>query len=220
MANENDLLNQPIQRLYQVFSKHGKPGDFPTCECCVSANDRDFLLSRKLADLTADNLSEYVADVFLTVGSMPDFKYFLPRILELSVKEEFLWPDPEVALGKLALAGWSTWPEDERSAVLDVLQHKFETLLDGNDGRSDIDKWICALGRCVEDMLRFLDQMLEANRHEQLFRFIECNGSIFTKHKLDNPFWQDARDNERVVLEWLNQPRVRSLLSERYGMTF
>ncbi len=211
-------MNQStIQRLYQVFSKYGKPNDFPACKCCLSDEEKALMLSRRLSDLSADDLGNYAADVFLTVGSSSDFKYFLPRILELSVREEFLWPDPEVALRKLNLANWVNWPQDERTAVLEVLQKKFNALVDNPDANGqDIDQWICALGQCVEDITPYLEQIFRAGG-DKLQGFVEWNLSAFTKGKLGSAFWEANSGNEQKVLAWLNQPRVKAIVVDRYG---
>ena len=150
-----------------------------------------------------------------------DFKYFLPRILEICVRDEFLWPDPEVVTRKLVLANWLDWPTEEQVAVTDLLKAKFEALLsDPNSYGSEIDTWVCALGRCLPNPTPHLDLLLESRHQDKLLAFIECNGSLFTKNKLDNAFWEDARENEQRVVHWLHQPSVTRLLSERYGMVF
>ena len=110
-------MEQLINRLYTAFAKYAKPCDFATCECCLSADEKTVLLTTPLRELRADQLSEYAADVFHTVGEVPDFKYFLPRILEVAVNDQFLWPDPEVVTRKLSLAQWRDWPTEEQNAV-------------------------------------------------------------------------------------------------------
>jgi hypothetical protein len=152
-----NVMYQAIESIYEAFANYRKPGDFPACECCISNGEKKLLLDRKLRKLTSDELGNYAADVFLTVGSLADFKYFLPRMMEFSVKEEFSWPTPEVMLGKLKLADWHDWPEIERAPVLSLLEEKFARLpQDANTEGEDIDQWICALGRCVTDITPYL----------------------------------------------------------------
>jgi hypothetical protein len=217
-------MYESIQYVYEVFAKYPKPGGFPTCDrgCCVSHKESLLLLNRNLLELTADELRNYAGDVFLTVGSLADFKYFLPRILDLSVTEKFSWwPTPEVVLGKLPLAGWDHWLEIERKVVMDLLNERFAALIqDANSDGSDIDTWVCALGRCVPDVTPYLEPLLEEANQGKLLSFIEWNPSAFSEAKLANGFWKDAIDNQQRVLAWLNQDRVKRLLSEKYGMLF
>ena len=187
----------------------------------MSDEEKRHLLKHKLRELEADEIGNYAADVFLTVGSLDDFKYFLPRILELSVNERFSWPDPEVVFGKLKLADWENWPEDERTAILELINKKFSGLLeDSESDGSDVDKWVCALGRCVSDITSYLNQLLGEASKDRLLSFVEWNISALTENKLDNAFWEDAPVNAQRLLEWLNQDRIKALLAEQYGMRF
>jgi hypothetical protein len=152
---------------------------------------------------------------------MADFKYFLPRILDLSVHEKLSWPNPEVVLGKLPLADWDHWPEIEQKVVIDLLSERYATLIqDANSDGSEIDTWVCDLGHCVPDVTPYLEPLLEEANQGKLGSFIEWNRSAFSEAKLNNAFWEDAPDNEQRVLAWLNQDRVKRLLSEKYGMRF
>lgn len=214
-------MEERISQLYEVFKRYDRPKDFPACECCLSREKKALLLRSTLDELGADDLGSYAADVFFTVGSLADFKYFLPRILDLAVHQEFSWPDPEVSLAKLRLAEWENWPEEERTAILNLLQEKFRYLLDEPKMCGlDIDRWVCALGQCVSDITVYLDQLFDPGRDEKLWGFIESNLSIFTKNKLANAFWDSAPEGEQQARDWLNRPEVKALLSDRYGMRF
>jgi hypothetical protein len=214
-------MYETIAPVYEAFASYARPKDFPACQCCLSDEEKKLLLRRQLMELGADELSSYAADVFLTVGSAADFKYFLPRILELSVNEKFDWPVPEVVLGKLRLANWDHWPESERAAVINLLREKFVRLLqDETSDGSDIDEWVCAFGRCLPDVTPYLEPLLDEAHEHKLLGFIQCNWSALEEGKLASAFWEEAPDNQQRVVAWLNQPRVKRLLSEKYGMVF
>jgi hypothetical protein len=85
---------------------------------------------------------------------------------------------------------------------------------------SDIDEWVCALGGCVADITPYLNPLFEEAYEDKLISFVEWNLSAFTENRLANAFWREGSVNERRVLEWLDQPRVQALLTERYGMRF
>jgi hypothetical protein len=214
-------MYEAIASVYQAFETYPKPKDFPACQCCLSDEEKKALLRRKLMELSADELSGYAADVFLTVGSVADFKYFFPRILDFSVNNKFGWPDPPVVLGKLRLAHWDEWPEGERAAVINLLREKFVRLLqDETTDGADIDEWICALGRCLPDVTPYLEPLLEEVNENKLLSFVEWSWSALSKGKLASAFWEGAPDNQQRVVAWLNQPQVKRLLAEKYGMVF
>ena len=214
-------MYETISSVYEAFANYRRPEDFPACECCLSDEEKRLLLRQKLIDLSADELMSYAADAFLTVGTVSDFKYFLPRILDLSVNEKFTWPDPEVVLRKLRLADWDDWPESERAPIINVLGEKFTALLDDvNTDGSEISEWVCALGQCLPDVTPYLEPLLEEANENKLLSFIEWNWSSLRKGRLASGFWQEAPENQERVVNWLNRPRVKRLLSEKYGMVF
>jgi len=61
----------------------------------------------------------------LTSGSTADFKYFLPRILDISLHERYWYADREVILGKLTLADWKSWPNTETQPLLALFETAF-----------------------------------------------------------------------------------------------
>src|SRR5690606_13773686 len=64
--------------------------------------------------------------------TVDDYKYFLPRILELSATEEAsVWPGLEMWLiaSKLELGQWEEWPATEREAIQRFLRARWGALL-------------------------------------------------------------------------------------------
>jgi len=212
-------MYEEIQAVYKVFATYRKPRDFPACEHCLSATEKKDSLKRKLHELSADELSIYAADAFFTLGDVPDFKYFLPRILELTVNGIW-WLDPETVLAKLRLAEWDNWPANEKAVVLALLNRKFATLLKNPDTKGqDIDTWICALARCLDDITPYLDLLLAEASEDKLLSFIEWNQPALTRGKLSNPFWEPSL-NEQRLREWFKSAPVKQLLTDKYGVIF
>jgi hypothetical protein len=98
-------IEPPIQAaldaIYSLFSAP-TPRVIEGCPCCVGSRGVDVLLNTPLRALTGDALWRYVTGAFLTVGSERDFRYLLPRILELAVCDPGALPDVEIVLGKTA----------------------------------------------------------------------------------------------------------------------
>src|SRR5882762_1635090 len=99
--NMNTEIQAAIEALYAAFSDAPKPMIIEGCPCCIERKDVDVLLTTPLRQITPDQLTNYAASVFLTVGSIEDFLYLLPRILEISACDPSWWPDPEVISGAL-----------------------------------------------------------------------------------------------------------------------
>lgn len=90
------MLPQTIDALYAAFAAVRRPTGIVGCPCCIEDKQIAVLLSRPLRELSAEELSSYASSVFLTVGDEEEFRYFVPRILEISATDPGWWPDPEV----------------------------------------------------------------------------------------------------------------------------
>lgn len=79
---EQSALASAIDDLYATFANY-RVDRVEGCPCCVSAEDIQRLHSRRLRDLTGEDLSRFAFKALSTWGTLADLKHFLPRILEL-----------------------------------------------------------------------------------------------------------------------------------------
>jgi hypothetical protein len=124
------------ENLYNVFAKYRLRPDIEACPCCVTPPDKKNLQKKKLEDLTTNDLRKYVFKAVTTWGTESDFKYFLPRILELL--EEF--DDINQIFIKLQGIHWEAWPSQEKEAIvaylkfyLEYLTHEYSNIHDNLD---------------------------------------------------------------------------------------
>jgi hypothetical protein len=154
----------------------------------------------------------------LTAGSESDFRYFLPRILEISVRDGSWWPGREVVLGKLTLADWKAWPEHLRDPVIRLCEAAFdEALRQADDPGGQIDSWICGLSRAGLDVLPYLEKLRAPGAEKALIGFFEANSAALLRGKLANAFWKDEKADPAPVIAWLNSPDVQSAVWSHYG---
>jgi hypothetical protein len=118
---ERDVSPQSatIENLYTVFSKYQKPKSLnaaPTRDAKAIYAD---LTSSRLRELKAENLERYAPFAMTTVGTLEDYKHFLPRILELSVSDELhtYGLEADTIAGKLLYGEFFEWPDEEKDAV-------------------------------------------------------------------------------------------------------
>lgn len=109
-------VREAIEAVYRTFDGP-RPSAIEGCPCCISTRGTDVLLTTPLRQISGQALWRYVSGVFLTIGDKEDFRYFLPRILDVSVSDPGNANDPEIVLGKLSLAGWRSWTPTERRVV-------------------------------------------------------------------------------------------------------
>lgn len=130
MSSQADQrVRQAVEALYRTFEDPPPPA-IEGCPCCISTRGTDVLLTTPLRQIAGQALWRYVSGVFLTVGNRADFRYLLPRILDVSVSDPGNANDPEIVLGKLALADWRSWASDEQRAIERFVDAWFEQALE------------------------------------------------------------------------------------------
>lgn len=155
-------VSQAVEALYRTFELPTPPA-IEGCPCCISTRGIDVLLTTPLRQISGQALWRYVSGVFLTIGDKPDFRYLLPRILEVSVSDPGNANDPEIVLGKLALADWRSWALDEQCAIESLVDAWFDQslkndLADADEGYigMDAESVLCGAARAAMPLRRWL----------------------------------------------------------------
>ena len=136
-------LTIAVERLYEVFAVYPVNPNMdgsPLLEDLPKMN-RD-LTGKPLRSLTSDDLFHFLMDVIYTWGDTPDFKHFLPRILELTIFRERFSLEFGMVSKKLELTEWSGWPAQEREAVLHFYLGLWKDLLQNQDAEFNQDRFI------------------------------------------------------------------------------
>ena len=136
------MTHELIQNIYSVFSKYQLNDKVTACYCdaCMTAEYSDYLHQIPLKDLTADALYVYIGCVGISEGDCNDFKYFLPRILELLYKDTesddssdfyiFIW-------GVLERIDYAIWKEEEQKIFLNFFKLYWDKVKKHGDSELD-----------------------------------------------------------------------------------
>jgi hypothetical protein len=151
-------LVDAIEVLYGTFARVPRPRTIDYCPCCFSRDEERALLAPvPLRHLPSVALQPYAADVMLTVGAVADFRYFLPRLLEIACDDGFGWPDMEPLFSRLRIARWSAWQDEERIAVQVFLRAAWDSVRVGDLEESyHAETVLCAVGNVEEDLAPYL----------------------------------------------------------------
>jgi len=123
-------IRDALEAVYREFAAPAPPAIVGClCPCCFTTRDLDTLVTTPLRELTAQALWGYASGFNWTVGSKRDFRYLLPRILDISVNDPRNANEPEVVLRKLGLADWQSWSASEQRAVEEFVDAWFERAL-------------------------------------------------------------------------------------------
>ena len=190
---------QEIEQIYAVFSRYPHPRRIEGCPCCTSANEAEKLVSTPLRNLDPVHLNHYAAKALTTWGLLNDYKYFLPRILELTHEGRLLC-DLEITFGKLRLGEFGEWPVDEQHAVRDFIATLWQDAVTTED-LPRADSILCGSSAVLDDITPLLNQADSLNpKFRSLFAAENTNQ---TKRKLLNSFWDRQSANYQRVLAWL-----------------
>ncbi len=155
---EREELTEAVQDLYSVF-RCAPPTTIDGCPCCIEKKQINKLLRTPLYELKSSHLGAYASCLFLTVGDVSDFRYFLPRIFEIaSLEDEY--PSPEIVLGKLNLAKWNKWRPKEMEATHQFMNSwlKFRIAREALDTyfyANDIDELVCGIALTGADLGKY-----------------------------------------------------------------
>jgi hypothetical protein len=185
-------VRDALETVYRLFATPA-PLTIEGCPCCLATRGVDVLLTTPLRALTGEALWRYVSGVFYTVGSERDFRYLLPRILDVAINDPGNSNNTEIVLGKLKLANWQSWPADERSAIETLVEAWFERAL-ANDPVEAAEGWVgweaesvlCGAARAGLPLTRLIERLQEPAAATVLADL---------KERLPNqlsPFWKDA----------------------------
>lgn len=211
------ILDEAIERLYRAFSDEPRPAIIEACPCCVTQRELQILASTKLREITAEQLAGYASSVTLTAGSEGDFRYLLPRILDVSMHDEDWWPDHEVICSNLARANWFSWPGQLKDSIIGLFSVALEVAISGDDGWK-ADELICGFALAGLEVGRFLRRLEAEDAAKTLVKFYERNSQSLMKGKLGNAFWRDHKAEARPVIEWFVSPHVVSIINGYYGL--
>ncbi len=199
-------------RLFEAFAPYPFVAHVEGCPCCVGNQDMRDLSSAPLRELSSGALSRFAFKALTTWGTSEDLKHYLPRILELVLSPGGFGCEVEVVFGKLGLAEWKSWPEEECSAVKRYFHTGWRLILTGADLPVEPDSWLCGLGRAGELMIPYLEDWAECRSspaYDHLLRFLDKNlPSYLKRHTLSNSFWSDSPERAAEVCNWLTDPRT------------
>lgn len=209
-----------IESLYKVFRRYTLVKHVEGCPCCVKNEDKRALESASLRQLPSEKLSRFAFKVLTTWGDTNDLKHFLPRILELVLSAEGIGCDEEVVFGKLGLARWKSWAEDEQSSVKMYFRAGWHLILSQPEPPVEPDTWLCGMARADEALTLYLSDWAisrASSAYQHLVAFIDLNQAPYIKrHTLGNAFWPDSPAGVAAVCNWLSDPRTREQLEALY----
>lgn len=194
-------LKIAIEALYETFKEYRLNAVIPGCPCCVSDEDKSILHSKKLTELTGEDLSRYTFKAMITWGGVQEFKHFLPRILELKSNKS-LMIDLFIINGKLDHSHWKEWGAAEQASIKhffrvwwnheinDVPEIDFEILVEGHKILGDLAA-----------LLEVWDLSFDSEGFKNYIKFIEYHYSDLKRNKTSFESFNSAE--WQTLIDWI-----------------
>lgn len=207
-------LHKAIDELYAAFSEVPKPQHIDGCECCVDENGLKRLLSFPIREIPPEVLSPYASSALLTVGSVNDYLFFIPRILHVSATDSSFWPDPEITGRAIEKTNVSGWPKSRRSALesffTNVVRHWLHP-----DRHHHIDSWLCAIAYAGLDTTTYLSNIAQSK--DAVLEYFNENAEDLPHRKLSNPFWELPNSGHDAIVNWFYSSEIQTIVFEASG---
>lgn len=177
------------------------------------------MLSAPLRQLSAERIGPYAGWAMTSVGDAGTYRYFLPRILELSIREPaWLGFEPMIIASRLIDANWRDWAVDQQAAISDFFHAAFAVSRVQHaqeDERAAL--WLAALLRLGEPLLPLFEAWRAGsspNAALQIALLVQREGKNLFRHgEVRGPFWEDVEPRSRRELaQLLQSDATRALL--------
>ncbi len=209
-------LSQAIDDFYRAFVDVPAPLHIDGCPCCIDNQRIPHLLSTPLREIAPDDLASYASSALLTVGDVSDYLYFLPRIMDISIRDESWWPDVEVTARAIHSTGLCSWPPNRHAALVSLLDAVIQNVIKSK-AYWQIDGWLCAIARMELDVRPWLT-MIEIDSAAVLHYF-EDNAEDLKFGKLSNAFWELPNTGHDVIVQWFKSDAISEIPFQAYGYT-
>lgn len=203
---------QLIDELYKAFANVPKATLSDGCMlgCCMTKEDRETVLQDPLRTANSEILWFYPSDAIWTVGTKLDFKYFVPRLLDLGLRpyhrdgaQQNFFAFPVTFGKKLNLANFNSWTEAQRKVVSDAIFEIFRSVVLGDDFY-DIDSWIIVTCYIAIDKERFFTLLDSPEGAKARNYFLLSVRGEYSSEGISGPHWDELNTEQiKDVYLWL-----------------
>ena len=213
-------LQDALEGAYRAFARVPCPSHMDASPLRDGEQIHRVLTSAPLRDLTAEQIGPYSGWAVTTVGPAQDYRHFLPRILELALRDPvWLGAIPAVIAEKLMRSNWRSWAPTQQRAIVSVFESAFMWAIEQlpDDGSSAPDAWLCGMASLNAPIMPLLSAWMGSpspNAALQLSAFIESSlPAINTDDAISGPFC-DLVDliSRQVAALWLRSQGVQQCL--------
>ncbi|MGV1754184.1 hypothetical protein [Agrobacterium sp. CG674] len=206
-------LRQKLDVAYDAFARYRRP----LVLNALPLRDPEMLLKQLTAKpirlLDLGDVQEYASAALTTVGTVEDYKHFLPRLLDLATESGVV--EPEMIALKLKSAEWRAWPKNEQQsleeifvlACVDAFKQHTDDYLAG--------KWLVSLAILNIDLGRLRTDVLASNDDCCALQIADLllSDNLFASDPSERAYWENVpQTTVNETRSWLLSEQTRSLL--------
>ncbi len=216
----NDRLKISIEKLYDIFAKYqglSKLEGSPLYDDLETWNKQ--LRSKKLRELTDHDLSLFAGKVILTWGDQNDYRFYLPRILELTAELKTPY-DIWTLYSRLEDANWKTWNADEQLAIKDFTIELWNNLLADESEKAEYEfkDYFHAIAYFYPDFSEIL-KVWETNNSFASIKHLTNYIFAERQHIFDNNYIDSIEKNTKNIGQfktWLTSDNILNKIEKAF----
>ncbi len=215
-------LNDARDSLYSAFSEYTRPAqlDISPLKSPVQIDSIERALKAvPLRQLEPDDIGTYSGSAIYTAGDDLDYRYFLPRILDLAISESpgYLGLEGWCIAAHLHNASWTAWPEKERMAIMQFFSAAFHACAHRDPEEIEAIDWVVGLGILDCDVTPFLNVWNSNGSQASLKQFADVvqrlASDLIEKQKGKRSWLDDvSHPNIARLSEWIRSRKTKDLL--------
>jgi hypothetical protein len=214
-------LEVAIKALYRVFARYKIREPITGCSHCSNDEDDARLRSKPLRQLDGNDLERFAFKAMTTLGTVDDFKHFLPRLFQIAAEEgDVGGTDFEIVLGKLDYGKWRKWRPEEQDALEEFFGALWHHLLNDVNSPVTANSFLSAMSQVADSIDAYLTDWHQHNALPAVCRLIEFidwhADSVLRNKDAFGIFWNQNRRAAREALEWLVSEKTANYLESSY----
>jgi len=208
-----------INHAYKLFSKYTPNGINNACtHCCLTPDEVKALLTTPLKEISVELLSTYNDSAQANHPNIDEFKYFLPRYLELIALFDFPSHSDELSLRNIAEYSSDVWTAEEREFLDQFAEHHFINFLHRRPiwAFQEVSGTLIMFYKANYDISRFLDLWENDDSISGCLHFKNLILQEFhakRRTKISNAFATD--EFSKIMYDWKSRAAIRSKFANK-----
>jgi hypothetical protein len=206
-------IRQRLDGAYDAFARYRRPLVLHASPLCDPEKLLKQLTAKPIRLLDVEDVQEYAAAALTTVGTVEDYKHFLPRLLDLATESGVV--EPEMIALKLKKAEWRAWPKNEQQSLDEIFVHASVDAFKQHTDDYLAGKWLVSLAILDIDLGGLRTDVLASNNDCCALQIADLllSHNLFASAPSERGYWEDVpKTTVNETRSWLLSEETRSLL--------